>query len=585
MPTLFKNAEAFTLQEFPRKFRSMIAEAGWSLKAQYRAVKSGTSQYAEVRLFESLGTDGLIRQMGMINAYDLAKPTFDDSRYIAESSRLAILGIGDGAKKTFTLPGGPMQSGTEKVFVNGAEVAKTAYTFDPYKDQITFTVAPPAGQPVKMSGYLSSAAIEPTNVFGIFTYNEVYFDRAVTRGPGDGTLGTANGTKTVFTIPKTPVRPGTLKVYVAGNEQSDTLYSVDYATGAVTFTTAPASGTVEADYKYSVSPVRGVDYGDIVVTSSETDMLSGKGFGGLAYAAFTYIQPSIPTVMTMTNDTNLSRSFNRDSFVYLWGSINKDRLSLMIRIDPSAEPDKAFYVPLYFGRLHVAGDLPRRNTVLIGGAKTGAPINWAKDLKIGNILVDYGPETSNGNDTILLHQSIGGSLNQKHYLAFITHDKAIDAADTKFNPSAYTDKYHISQIWVVHPQEGYVGKLDDMYAIHPKNIEQGDELEIEKIVPHEEIGRGDGIRKVFHIEHQCVEAKPLVFKDCVEITTGFTYDPEHKSITFDVAPANGVNLTASYQFKQLFKYFLATAPRTGTRLDEVTPFNPIGVGIFKENVE
>ncbi|WP_248499807.1 DUF2460 domain-containing protein [Staphylococcus aureus] len=585
MPTLFKNAEAYTLQEFPRKFRDMIAEAGWSLKARYRAVKTGTSQYSEVQLFESLGTDGSIRQFGMINGYDLSKPTFDDSRYIAESSRLAIVGVGDGAKKTFQLPGGPMQSGTEKTYVNGVEVAKSTYTFGTYKDEITFTAAPPAGQTIKMAGYLSTAALEPTNVFGIFTYNDVYFDRGVTKGAGDGTLGTANGTKTAFQFPKFPVRPGTVKIYLAGVEQSDTLYTIDYATGAVTFTTAPAAGTLEADYKYILSPIRGVDYGDIQVTSSETDMLTAKAFGGLAYAAFTFIQPSIPTVMTMTNDTNLSRSFNRDSFIYLWGSINKDRLSLMIRVDPSAEPDKAYYMPLYFGRLHVAGDLPRRNTVLIGGAKTGAPVSWVKDLKIGNILVDYGPETSNGNDTVLLHQSIGGSLNQKHYLAFITHDKAIDAADTKFNPSAYTDKYHISQIWVVHPQEGYVGKLDDMYAIHPKNIEQGDELEIEKTVPHEWIGRGDGVRKVFHIEHQSVEAQPLVFKDCVEVTTGITYDPEHKSITFATAPADGVDLTASYQFKQLFKYFLATAPRTATRLDEVTPFNPIGFGIFKENVE
>lgn len=583
MPTRYIS-EQFTLQQFPREFTKMVASVGWSLQARYRAVKTGTKQYAEVRLFESVGSDGLRRNFGLISGYDLDKPTFDDSRYIADTSRLAVLGVADGTKVKFECPGGPMQSGTERVYVDGVEVAKSTYTFNFDTDEITFTTAPAAGKVIKMIGYLSARALEPTNVFGIFTYNDVYFDKIVTKDTADGNLGTANGTATAFTAPKKPIRPGTLKVYVGGTEQADNLYTVNYTTGVVTFVNPPAAGPVTADYRYTLSPTRGVDYGDIAVTSTETDMLTGKAFGSLAFGAFTFLQPSIPTIMTMTDDTNLSRSFNRDSFLYLWGSINKDRLGLMFRVDPSAEPTKCFYLPFYFGRIHVSGEQPRRNTVLIGGAKTGAPISWAKDLKIGNILVDYGPETSNGNDTVSLHQSIGGSLYQRHYLMFVTHDRTIDTSDTKFNPSAYTDKYHVSQFLVVHPQEGVVGKLDDIYAIHPKNIEQMDELEIEKTVVHEWIGNGDGIRKVFHIEHQCKETKPLVSIDCVDQTTGWTYDYDHKAIIFTNPPAAGVELTASYSFKQLFKYSLATSPRTAMRLDGVTPFNPIGWGIFKENI-
>lgn len=577
--------DQFTLQELPRKFTKMVEGVGWSLLARYRAQKTGTRQFAEVRIFESVGTDGLRRNLGMVWGYDFDKPTFDDSRFVADTSRLAIAGVGDGTKVTFETPGGPMVVGTEKVFLDGVEVVKANYTFNAQADQVTFTTAPALGKIVKVTGYLSSQAHEPINVFGTFTYNEVYFDRAAAKGTPDGNLGAANASKTAFNTPKKPIRPGTVRVYVGGVEASDTSYTVDFENGVITFTTAPATGLIEADYRYFVTPVRGVDYGDIQVTSTESDAFLGKGFMSLAYSAFTYIQPSLPTIMTLTDETNLSRTFNRDSYVYIWGSVNKDRLALFFRADPSADPVKSFYLPFYFGRLHVAGEAPRRNTVLIGGAKTGAPIPWTKDLKIANTLMDYGDKTSNGNDSVLLHQSIGGSLYQKHYLAFITHDRALDSQDSKFNPSAYTGKYHISQIWVVHPQEGYVGKLDDLYAIHPKNIEQMDELELDKIVPHEWVGNGDGVRKVFHIEHQCKELKPLVFVDCVEQTTGWTYDAAHKAIVFTTPPAAGVEITASYTFKQLFKYTLPTTPRTPMRLDDMTPFNPIGWGIFKENTE
>lgn len=574
-----------TMQEFPTKMTKMIGAVGWALIARYRANKANSRQYAEVRIFESIGSDGLRRNLGMVWGYDLDKPTFDDSRFISETSRLALLGVADGIKKTFDTTSGAMVVGTEKVLVDGVEVPKSAYTWNALFDQITFTTAPAAGKLVKLTGYLSGKAHEPANSFSMFTYNDVYFDRAAERTKPDGAIGTADGSKTVFNTPKKPIRPGTLKLYLGANLVNEDLYTIDYDLGKVTFLTAPATGAITADYRYFITPIRGTDYGDIEVASTESDALLPKSYMDFAYRALTFIQPSIPTVMTLTDETNFSRTFNRDSFLYLWGTINKDRIALIFRADPSADPIKAFYNPFYFGRIHVAGEQPRRNTVLIGGAKTGGPITWSKTLKVGDIPLDYGDRTSNGNESVNLHQSIGGALYQKHYLAFITHDVSLDSVNTKFNPSAYTGKYHISQMWIVHPQEGYVGKLDDIYAIHPKNIEQMDELELDKTVPHEWIGNGDGVRKTFHIEHKCDELKPLIFGDCTEIKTGWTYDPETKAITFALPPAVGVELTASYTFQHLYKYTLPTTPRTPMRLDDVTPFNPIGWGIFKKTVE
>lgn len=577
--------DSITLQEFPNKMTEMLGKVGWSPLARYRAYKKGTRQFAEVRIFESIGSDKLRRNLGMAWGYDLDKPTFEDSRFISETSRLALLGVGDGTKKTFKILAGPMTAGTERVSFDGVDVAKNTYTWNEQFDEITFATAPAAGTIVKATGFLSSKAHEPANTFSFFTYNDVYFDQVVLKGTPNALLGVANGTKTVFTILKNPIRPGTVKVYVNSILVNEDAYLVDYEAGTVTFTTAPASGNVEADYRYFMTPIRGVDYGDIEVVSSETDALLPKSYMTLAYGAFTFIQASIPTVMSLTDDPNFSRTFSRDTFLYAWGSINKDRLAMFFRANPSSDPQKSFFAPFYFGRIHVVGHQPQRNTVLIGGSKNGGFIPWDDKLVIGGTPLNYGTKTSNGNQSVMLHQSLGGALYQEHYLAFHTHHVGLDTPDTKFNPSAYTGKYHISQLSIVHPYDGVVGVLDDVFAVHPKNIEQRDELELDKIVPKEWIGDGDGVRKVFHLTHQPNETEPLIFGNCVEITTGFVYDEETKSITFTIPPAIGIELTASYTAKHLYQYALPTTPQTPMRLDNMTPFNPTGWGIHKKPIE
>ncbi len=115
----------------------------------------------------------------------------------------------------------------------------------------------------------------------------------------------------------------------------------------------------------------------------------------------------------------------------------------------------------------------------MGGCRSGEEFNNSTK-KIGNANMDYGENTTGGNLTPVLSQSLTGSMYQQHYLAFITHNADIDSGQGRFNPSMYSGKYHLSQIYIVHPNDGYVGKLDDVYAVHPKNIQQADELEIEK---------------------------------------------------------------------------------------------------------
>lgn len=81
-------------------------------------------------------------------------------------------------------------------------------------------------------------------------------------------IGTGNGSQTVFQLTKKytssvtvtriikkPVNNGALKIYLNAVLQSSG-YTVNYTTGAVTFTTAPGSGVaVTADFEFDV-PVR-----------------------------------------------------------------------------------------------------------------------------------------------------------------------------------------------------------------------------------------------------------------------------------------------------------------------------------------
>lgn len=74
-------------------------------------------------------------------------------------------------------------------------------------------------------------------------------------------VGTGDGTATVFNLNRANVVNGSLKLYVANNATSDPVlqtsgYSVNWGTGAITFTTAPASGKlITASYSYDTGVV------------------------------------------------------------------------------------------------------------------------------------------------------------------------------------------------------------------------------------------------------------------------------------------------------------------------------------------
>ncbi|MEC2469406.1 hypothetical protein P9X10_32410, partial [Bacillus cereus] len=209
---------------------------------------------------------------------------------------------------------------------------------------------------------------------------------------------------------------------------------------------------------------------------------------GAAYDAVRFVYPSLPTAVSFIPQNDIGLGWGRDSQVYYWGNFTKDRIVSYFRLDPAPDPESTFFAPLYIGRLSTIGKTPRMNNVIIGGARSDDEIQYKTGMKLGRSVVDYGVNTSNGNSSVLVQRTVGGAMYQKHYLAFITHDADVDPShESRFNPSVYSNKYHISPMYIVHPSDGYVGRLDEVYAIHPKNISQLDELEVKERSENEQV--------------------------------------------------------------------------------------------------
>ncbi|MCY8368980.1 hypothetical protein MOD02_20990 [Bacillus spizizenii] len=402
------------------------------------------------------------------------------------------------------------------------------------------------------------------------------------------------------------IRENSYKFYetVDGTDPIDPAdYTVNHDEGTVTFNEGTEPLAVYADYEIEAIKDSNGSYGDIEVVpfnpSVPTELM------GAAYNAVRFIYPSIPTAVSFIPQEELGLGWGRDSQVYFWGNITKDRIVAYFRLDPAPDPESTYFAPLYIGRLSTIGKTPRLNNVLIGGSRSEDEIGYSSGLKIGRNKVDYGVNTSNGNSSVMVQRTVGGAMYQKHYLAFITHDADVDPSnESRFNPSVYSGKYHISPMYIVHPADGYVGRLDEVYAIHPKNIAQLDELEVKETSNSEHVGTGDGVTKEFHLFHKPVidgdiEIRLVSDTGCTTLTQAeyvefdpntppeegkFTVDGSNKKLILGAAPIDGIEVIMDYNYEQTYRYTLADTPRTPFLLANMTPYAPIGLGFLKENL-
>lgn len=88
----------------------------------------------------------------------------------------------------------------------------------------------------------------------------------------------------------------------------------------------------------------------------------------------------------------------------------------------------------------------------------------------------YGDNTANGMSDIMMFKTRSGVPYQQHFPAFITPYYNLKKEANGFNASAWTDKYHLSPVYVVHGKDGYRGYLDGVVALDRQNIVHKDEL-------------------------------------------------------------------------------------------------------------
>jgi hypothetical protein len=623
------NADGFfdvdlSVQLLPKDLEALFNEGGWSTLGKYRAVapltdSSGNKDpyrktFAETYLFESKGSDGQTRYFGFTTGYGGKIRNFGEEPVISKDTFLGELkdvtpAGAPNPNTVFEFPVKPVVPSSVILYREDGSMinpSTVAYTIDGEKGTVTFDDSQ-TGK-IRATYALTDNAPDLVKRLWFFTFEGFIPTRLILRSEQPDLAQLEDLSGGVF---KFKIQPGNQRIRENSYKFYDSLtgttpldpadYTVDHDAGTVTFIPGTEPLTLYADYEVEAVKDANGSYGDIEVDpfdpNDPVELMSA------AYSAVRYIYPSIPTAVSFIPQDELGLGWGRDSQVYFWGNITKDRIVAYFRLDPAPDPESTFFAPLYIGRLSTIGKTPRMNNVIIGGCRAEDEIIYQPGLKLGRTVVDYGVNTSNGNSSVLVQRTVGGAMYQKHYLAFITHDADVDPSnESRFNPSVYSGKYHISPMYIVHPSDGYVGRLDEVYAIHPKNIAQLDELEVKETSQNEHVGTGDGTKKEFHLFHKPVidddlEIRLVSDSGCTTLTQAdyvdgtttppsgkFTIDTSTKRLILGDAPADGVEVIVTYNYAQTYRYTLADTPRTPFRLANMTPYAPIGLGFLKENL-
>lgn len=608
------------IQAFPQEIEKVFNAGGWRTIAKYRAVAPLTDAngvkdpyrktFAETYLFSSTGSDGQTRYFGMTVGYGGKRTQYGEEPVITKDMFFGEMeeieeGLVYGFKVKPVVPSSVVLYREDGSIISPSE---SWYEVDGEAGTVTF--AKPQTGKIRATYALTDNAPDLVKRVWFFTFEGFLPTRYVSRKDNPELAQLEDLPNRTFRFKINPVnmriRENSYKFYdsLDGTVPLDpSTYTVNHDEGTVVFNEGTEPLALFADYEIEYKPFEDVNYGDIEVTPF--DPSKPKSLMSAAYEAVRFIYPSIPTAVSFIPQNELGLGWSRDAVVYYWGNINRDRIVSYFRLDPAPDPESTYFVPLYIGRLATIGKSPQANTVLIGGCRPEDEIRYEPGLKLGRTIVDYGVNTSNGNSSVLLQRSIGGSMYQKHYLAFITHDKEIDPSnESRFNPSVYTGKYTTAPMFIVHPSDGYVGRLDEVYAIHPKGIAQLDELEIREVSEGEFVGTGDGERKVFHLYHTPVidddfELRFVKENTCTYIgkegyvpydqasnlrAGQFTIEPNTKQLILGEAPEDGVEIFATYSYNQVYRFTMADTPVSPFTLANISPFAPIGLGFLKENI-
>lgn len=184
---------------------------------------------------------------------------------------------------------------------------------------------------------------------------------------------------------------------------------------------------------------------------------------------------------------NVSQAQFKDSnLVYYFGSVNRNRMAIVLYGDPTYSFNDYRVAFLYLGRMvpfPEAGVDVAHNFALMGHS------NFA-----GSTPQTYGPHTGSGVNDVIVYKTRTGVLYQAHEIALAAERAQMKLQDKGFNPSQWTEKYHLSPIYIVHGYDGYRGHLEDVLAVRNWNVVHLDEF----IVSHDD--GGEDRYKFFAVE-------------------------------------------------------------------------------------
>lgn len=185
-------------------------------------------------------------------------------------------------------------------------------------------------------------------------------------------------------------------------------------------------------------------------------------------ATATNESPKVPLYFWNAGAT--TPSWGDNSQLLYWGDVSKNRIALVIYGDPTIDFSNYRVGFLYLGRLT---PFPESGQDIAGNfALCG---NWAGTTTFTNQQT-YGPNTGGGVLDILVYKTRSGVLYQKHELAFVTQRSGMALENKGFNPSQWTQKYHLSPAYVVHGYDGYRGWLEDVLVVQDHNLVHLDEF-------------------------------------------------------------------------------------------------------------
>lgn len=158
--------------------------------------------------------------------------------------------------------------------------------------------------------------------------------------------------------------------------------------------------------------------------------------------------------------------------VQYWISLTDSRLVMILAGDASANKLDRLVSLGYFGE-----------TKSFVGSNERATANFAvttgSDLDPGDYLLleemtRYSDKTGTGVTDINMLETYTGFPMQAHYPAFTTPDELLDKKLE--GPSQYTQKYHMSPVYVFHGFDGYRGQLDGVIATDRSTVVNLDDL-------------------------------------------------------------------------------------------------------------